>query len=1120
MKHSGMSVNAGGLLLQVCLLTGFFIISSYSAPVRPHNISPQRVDPREPRAINAARQLRDHQQRLSVRSKNVIFSKIRHQPATVGISLNKAMRTSSTIFFYDDAEEGINGWTTQSDDGDILWHQTERTANSPTHSWWCGVENQGDYYTGNRVSQSLISPVIDLTGGSGTVTLMFTESYFTEAGWDFCMVDISTDGGDTWVHLRGGYGDSPSGGSDGWKITTLNLTPFAGKQINIRFYFDTGDPIFNAFPGWFVDNVMVYDQAGRIAGTTYFDMNQDGIQHYGEPGMDIGLISVTGPITLTLESAGDFSIPLPLGSYEVSEDFFSRWVQTSSPETWSVDLLSPGQVVYDVNFGAYHSGTLIRGIVFDDLNQDGVKEPTDSLLGGWRIDMSNGADVWVGSASSDDSGRYNLFVSDTGLYHMYEYQPIGWVSTVPGGDPAEYTFDVPRRDTVLDGYLFGSYTLPTGALRGYVFNDVNRNGLLDPLESGLPDWYVSIGDSVGRYYRGAVTDDAGNFIVHDVVIGAHRVSLNLQEEWRQSFPASFYTISLGAGQTIDTLNFGAYALVPSTISGAVFNDMDGDATRDPQEPGLPGVAVHLGGDAIKSAVSDNSGRYTFDGLDSGSYQVRIIMNSHLRQTYPKLFHGYDIDLGDEENITSIDFGMMHDSSFNLAYRTFLPESIAYAEDNTGHLGRPNKAKAYGSEATFDLVVPIGGLSGLHAEFSQAVDTSTLTVTHFPPPKHDIKFKKWEFGLPSPDTLVTGEHVVIFAQGNQGKPLLINAYWWKNGGVKRAPGTDIVKKIPGQGGVLFPMPNVVNVVATIFNIGVPSPGITVGVYGPHSVYHRSYTDVVKSLLDLHGMHSGRPRCLGVFSKGLSIIKKAVKALPPTKGNNILFSEALALKVNIQASDFDITPVGLGELVFQDTVPNSLSGLSVRKIAMKLDTAMSAFDAVYDTCICDSNHFKEFYRTIRMIDSAFSGAMDTISFANGLAIAPTRSILHIPFLHIDSSFTDIANALAHQPKIPEMPRQFVLRQNYPNPFNPSTTIEFYLLQPSVVTLKLYNTLGQEVATLIDRQELDEGWNDFTLSANLFSLASGVYYYRIVAETMKDEDNPVTQKVTMVKKMMFLK
>jgi hypothetical protein len=77
--------------------------------------------------------------------------------------------------------------------------------------------------------------------------------------------------------------------------------------------------------------------------------------------------------------------------------------------------------------------------------------------------------------------------------------------------------------------------------------------------------------------------------------------------------------------------------------------------------------------------------------------------------------------------------------------------------------------------------------------------------------------------------------------------------------------------------------------------------------------------------------------------------------------------------------------------------------------------------------------------------------------------------------------------------DIPDDYNLAQNYPNPFNPSTTIRYGLPQSSVVVLTVYNTLGEEVARLVN-EEQQAGYHDVVFHNE--GLASGVYFYRLQA------------------------
>ena len=77
--------------------------------------------------------------------------------------------------------------------------------------------------------------------------------------------------------------------------------------------------------------------------------------------------------------------------------------------------------------------------------------------------------------------------------------------------------------------------------------------------------------------------------------------------------------------------------------------------------------------------------------------------------------------------------------------------------------------------------------------------------------------------------------------------------------------------------------------------------------------------------------------------------------------------------------------------------------------------------------------------------------------------------------------------------QIPQGFALEQNYPNPFNPFTTIRFTVPQREYVSLVVFNSLGQEVRSLVEREE---GIGSHEVEFDASNLPSGVYFYRLRA------------------------
>jgi photosystem II stability/assembly factor-like uncharacterized protein len=85
-----------------------------------------------------------------------------------------------------------------------------------------------------------------------------------------------------------------------------------------------------------------------------------------------------------------------------------------------------------------------------------------------------------------------------------------------------------------------------------------------------------------------------------------------------------------------------------------------------------------------------------------------------------------------------------------------------------------------------------------------------------------------------------------------------------------------------------------------------------------------------------------------------------------------------------------------------------------------------------------------------------------------------------------------------EVNHVPSQYVLQQNYPNPFNPATTIFFSLPSKSSVSLKVFDIIGREVATLVS-EEMSAG--NHTRQWNAVNMPSGIYFYRLQAGSFTD-------------------
>ncbi len=304
------------------------------------------------------------------------------------------------------------------------------------------------------------------------------------------------------------------------------------------------------------------------------------------------------------------------------------------------------------------------------------------------------------------------------------------------------------------------------------------------------------------------------------------------------------------------------------------------------------------------------------------------------------------------------------------------------------------------------------------------------------------------------------------------------------------------------------PTVGNVRDEIFNAGAFSQGLVVGIERPDSAkrygwlyYTKSY--YTRKALPQNGMARGFDRIFDRTFVG------ALKNPNHYRYNNALSAEVMTLKMNIAASDVQVTEQNFGDLLYKDTTAAGkvLNNRTLRQVASRLDTMLTYWKRYPNT------DWEYLNLQLRRINHSFEGPVDTIS-TTPLRLTAVRPLFNVPFLAPNPNPPVAAPVFTRQPDENIIPEQFTLEQNYPNPFNPVTTIEFTLPEQSVVTMKIFNVLGQQVAVLLDQTAMDDGHQVVDFDAS--RLSTGVYFYQVTAEPVSNSTGPQT----IVKKMMLVK
>ncbi|MCF6268377.1 MAG: T9SS type A sorting domain-containing protein [Melioribacteraceae bacterium] len=191
---------------------------------------------------------------------------------------------------------------------------------------------------------------------------------------------------------------------------------------------------------------------------------------------------------------------------------------------------------------------------------------------------------------------------------------------------------------------------------------------------------------------------------------------------------------------------------------------------------------------------------------------------------------------------------------------------------------------------------------------------------------------------------------------------------------------------------------------------------------------------------------------------------------------------------------------------------LNGTEDQFISMPSDSAIISNSIMFDAMIDGTN-----YQWTKNGNDISGENSNVLTFSNGLQ--PDNATYQC-IVDGNNSRSIIIQSLTDVEEGSEViPKEYSLSQNYPNPFNPSTVIEFAIPESGNVNLKIFNSIGEEVAKLVN-QEMTAGFH--SVNFNAINLSSGIYFYRIrvgtSAKGIHSETNSAT--FTQTNKMLLIK
>jgi len=521
-----------------------------------------------------------------------------------------------------------------------------------------GADNTLWVYTPAGTTSTAVPVVQNVTNnGGGNYTLTGLQLNGQSAGATYGD-DVEMDENYPIVYFKDSSGNiyyattsnwSTTGVQTGSTVETVNFTiPNNLPKTTLSLYVSGAGLSSTAFS---------FGNSGvTVSGEAFVDTNGNGTLDSGEPGfggVTVQLLDSSNNVVQTTTSAADgtftFTNVAP-GTYTVNDVPPSDWLVDATATVTVTTSSVSGALV-----GNFHLVS-VSGEVFNDLNGNGSKDPGDPGLQNWTVDLLSSTGSIVSQTTTDANGNYQFINVVAGTYTVQEVLQSGWQQTFPSL-PGTYTV-VATSGLAVTADNFGNF-LPV-TVSGIAFNDLNGNGTRDSGEPGLQGWTINLLNAGNSVIATTTTNSTGQYSFANVGPGTFTIQEILQAGWTQTFPAAPGTHSITASSGINISSgedFGDFQL--TSVSGEVFNDINGNGAKDPLEPGLSNWTVQLlnsSGNLLSSTTSDSNGNYTFNNIGPGTFTVKEVLQSGWFLTVPSGSGTYTISPTSGTPTTSENFG--------------------------------------------------------------------------------------------------------------------------------------------------------------------------------------------------------------------------------------------------------------------------------------------------------------------------------------------------------------------------------------------------------------------------------------------------------------------------------